>query len=171
MTIKDQGKPIQKNVKGCDCHSMGVDNDMQKVIDLKNTAETEPVRQIAELPFLTDKKGKEFVRERNAVPVKKLTKKIFHKVAGKWNWYFLNREESFIPPAEPSDLLDGAEIIKESSETLVFCRDGLFFKWEKGVFSGFAAELKNRYFSRASRELKTLQRLQSVGFDVTPPVG
>ena len=171
MTIKDQGKPIQKNVKGCDCHSMGVDNDMQKVIDLKNTAETEPVRQIAEFPFLTDKKGKEFIRERSSVPVEKLTKKRFHKVAGKWNWYFLNREESFIPPAEPSDLLDGAEIIKESSETLVFCRDGLFLKWEKGVSSGFAAELKNRYFSRASRELKTLQRLQSVGFDVTPPVG
>lgn len=96
---------------------------------------------------------------------------MFHIVSGKWHWYFLNREEQFVPPDDPVSLLAGAEIIKDSPGTVVFCRDGLFFKWEKNSGSGLRAELKNKYFSRAARELNTLRKLQRAGFEVTLPVG
>ena len=96
---------------------------------------------------------------------------MFQQKCGKWIWYFENRESEFELPEDPSSLLAGADIIKDTPMTLVFRKGGLFFKWEKKAAGGIRGYFKNRYFSRAGREYRTLCNLRRNGFYVTPPVG
>ena len=56
---------------------------------------------------------------------------MFRIKSGKWNWYFAGNQAHFTPSGDLSDLLEGAEIVKDNGDSLIFRRDGLFFKREK----------------------------------------
>ena len=94
---------------------------------------------------------------------------MFHMKSGEWKWYFSDKISSFTPPPDPIDLLADADIIKDVPGTLVFRRNGFFFKWEKYPSGNWGKRLKRYLFPRSAKEFAALCRLQKQELIVTPP--
>lgn len=95
---------------------------------------------------------------------------MFHLKLGEWHWHCSDKFKDFTPPADPSDLLGEVENVQKRRRSVVFCRNGLFFKWEKYSPCGLI-KLCKRYLSPSiAKEFFTLRKLQRCGFAVTPPV-
>ena len=92
----------------------------------------------------------------------------------KYNWTWNLGHDGLISPEEmqnPEILLNSCEIVQNRPDSVVFKRNGIFFKWYKYNFKHAWRRMRYRYKSRAAREYRQMKLCQNAGLPTCDVLG